>query len=269
MTENSEHLLGPFIESLKSQRQQVKEPKRPRRVALYARVSTGQSARGLEYQLQCLRAAAEVLDMEVALEVTEIASDAAAIMPKRDALAEQSGKMGLDAIMVTHRGKFGHTLKGLFNTWGTLNRAKVAFISLFEGIDDSTPHGFLVGSLLATIAEHERDSIDQWIAAGFKRAVPRGAKFGRPIIRYDYVEKKIAKALRKNKRQWHFAGLYKICHSAVSAIGQKIKRQQQLWAARLLGCLQPRDHRGNTEKCRPRSAGADAARAQPQASQLL
>ena len=59
----------------------------------------------------------------------------------------------------------------------------VAFVSLNEGIDCTTPAGKLQLHLLAAIAEFERSRIIERVRAGLARAKAQGKRLGRPRIK--------------------------------------------------------------------------------------
>jgi DNA invertase Pin-like site-specific DNA recombinase len=56
----------------------------------------------------------------------------------------------------------------------------VAFVSLAEGIDATTPAGKLQMHILGAIAEFERDRIRERVLAGIRRARNEGKRLGRP-----------------------------------------------------------------------------------------
>lgn len=56
----------------------------------------------------------------------------------------------------------------------------VAFVSLAEGIDATTPAGKLQLHILGAIAEFERERIRERVLAGLVRAKAQGVKLGRP-----------------------------------------------------------------------------------------
>ena len=59
----------------------------------------------------------------------------------------------------------------------------VAFVSLAEGIDATTPAGKLQMHILGAIAEFERGRIRERVLAGLKRARAQGKRLGRPKSR--------------------------------------------------------------------------------------
>lgn len=56
----------------------------------------------------------------------------------------------------------------------------VAFVSLAEGIDATTPAGRLQMQTLGAIAEFERERIRERVLAGLQRARAQGKRLGRP-----------------------------------------------------------------------------------------
>jgi DNA invertase Pin-like site-specific DNA recombinase len=61
----------------------------------------------------------------------------------------------------------------------------VAFVSLAEGIDATTPAGKLQMHILGAIAEFERGRIVERVRAGLARAKAQGTRLGRPRRRID------------------------------------------------------------------------------------
>jgi len=61
----------------------------------------------------------------------------------------------------------------------------VAFVSLAEGIDATTPAGKLQMHILGAIAEFERERIRERVLAGLQRARSQGVRLGRPRRRID------------------------------------------------------------------------------------
>ncbi len=59
----------------------------------------------------------------------------------------------------------------------------VAFVSLAEGIDATTPADKLQMHILGAIAEFERERIRERVLAGLQRARTQGTRLGRPLAR--------------------------------------------------------------------------------------
>ena len=76
--------------------------------------------------------------------------------------------------------RLGRNLRHLILLLDDLQALGVAFISLQEGIDATTPAGRLQLHLLGTIAEFERARIAERVKAGLERARAQGTTLGRP-----------------------------------------------------------------------------------------
>jgi DNA invertase Pin-like site-specific DNA recombinase len=61
-----------------------------------------------------------------------------------------------------------------------LQHVGVAFVSMGEGIDCTTPAGKLQLHILAALAEFERERIRERVMAGLQRAKRQGKRLGRP-----------------------------------------------------------------------------------------
>ncbi len=78
--------------------------------------------------------------------------------------------------------RLGRSLRHLIETVADLERRSVAFVSLTEQIDTSTPGGKLVFHLFGALAEFERDLIRERTLAGLAAARARGRTGGRPTV---------------------------------------------------------------------------------------
>ncbi len=84
--------------------------------------------------------------------------------------------------MVWRLDRLGRSLRHLMETVADLERRGVAFQSLTEFIDTSTPGGKLVFHLFGALAEFERDLIRERTLAGLAAARARGRHGGRPSV---------------------------------------------------------------------------------------
>src|SRR6185295_11955797 len=73
----------------------------------------------------------------------------------------------------------GRNLRHLILLLDELHALGVAFVSLAEGIDATTPAGRLQLHVLGAIAEFERARIQERVKAGLARARAQGRKLGR------------------------------------------------------------------------------------------
>jgi len=79
--------------------------------------------------------------------------------------------------------RLGRNLKHLITLLDELQALGVAFVSLAEGIDATTPAGKLQMHILGAIAEFERERIRERVLAGLQRARAQGKRQGRPKAR--------------------------------------------------------------------------------------
>ena len=96
--------------------------------------------------------------------------------PALDELLEQA-RPG-DTVVVWRLDRLGRSLRHLLETVTELERRGVAFISVTENIDTSTPGGRLVFHLFGALAEFERDLIRERTQAGLAAARARGRRGG-------------------------------------------------------------------------------------------
>ena len=75
----------------------------------------------------------------------------------------------------------------------------MAFISLKDNLDLSTPSGRLMFQIIGAMAEFERALIQERVRAGLRNARAKGKQLGRPRVIVDVY--KIA-ALRTQGRSW-------------------------------------------------------------------
>lgn len=150
------------------------------RVALYARVSTlnGQHP---EMQLHELREYAAHRGWQIAGEyVDEGVSGSKESRPALNRLMVDARQRRLDTVLVWKLDRFGRSLKHLVNNLADLESLGVAFVSIRDNIDLTTPSGRLMLHLIAAMAEFERALIQERVRAGLQNAKRKGKRLGRP-----------------------------------------------------------------------------------------
>jgi DNA invertase Pin-like site-specific DNA recombinase len=150
------------------------------RVALYTRVST-HDQQTLPLQQQALREYASRRGWDVVREVSEIASGAAGIKrPKRDALLQAAKRRQVDAILVWRLDRWGRSVADLVNSLAELEAVGVAFVSVTEALDLTTPAGRAMAAMVAVFAQFEREILKERVKAGIAQAKAKGKSMGRP-----------------------------------------------------------------------------------------
>ena len=150
------------------------------RVALYARVSTlnGQHP---EMQLAELREHASRRGWEVVGQyVDEGVSGSKESRPELNRLMADAHRRQFDIVLVWKIDRFGRSLKHLVNALADLDAYGVAFASLKDNLDLSTPSGRLMFQIIGAMAEFVRAIIQERVRAGLLNARRNGKKLGRP-----------------------------------------------------------------------------------------
>lgn len=149
------------------------------RVALYCRVSTREQT--IENQILPLREYAKSRGWTV----VEIFSDAGVSgakdhRPALNRMMEAARKRRIDRVMVARLDRLGRSVRHLLHTLEEFRVLGVQFCSLAESMDTATPVGKMTFTLIATVAEFERELIRERIFAGLRRARAQGKRLGRP-----------------------------------------------------------------------------------------
>jgi DNA invertase Pin-like site-specific DNA recombinase len=92
-----------------------------------------------------------------------------------------------DIVVVTKLDRLGRSTRELLELIDRIDKAGASFCSLGDPLwDTSTNQGRLLSTLLAAIADFERDLIRERTGEGRKRAMAAGVKFGRKRKLSDY-----------------------------------------------------------------------------------
>jgi len=150
----------------------------PTRAAIYARVSTFDQEP--ENQLAELRRYVEARGWTAKEYTDRGVSGAKDRRPALDQLVADARRRRFDALVCWRLDRLGRNLKHLVGLLDDLQALGVAFVSLAEGIDATTPAGRLQMHILGAIAEFERARIAERVRAGLARARAQGKRLGRP-----------------------------------------------------------------------------------------
>jgi DNA invertase Pin-like site-specific DNA recombinase len=156
------------------------------RAAIYARVSTLEQEP--ENQLQELRRYCAARAWSAKEYVDAGVSGSKDRRPALDQLLTDAKRRKFDVLVCWRLDRLGRNLRHLILLLDELNALGVAFVSLAEGIDATTPAGRLQLHVLGAIAEFERDRIRERVVAGLQRARMQGKRLGRPRTRPATVE---------------------------------------------------------------------------------
>lgn len=148
------------------------------RVGIYARVSTIDQ-QTLPMQIEQMKEYIKNRGWTLAVEFQEVGSGAKT-RPKREELLRLARRRQIDVVLVWKLDRFGRSLADLITSLNELRDLGVAFISLTESLDFSTPLGRAMAGMLSTFAEFERDIIRERVVAGIANARAKGKPHGRP-----------------------------------------------------------------------------------------
>lgn len=170
---------------------------KPKRVAIYTRISTGDQNADLQKN--------ELTDYCKwrKMEVVEIYSDAMSgskdKRPNLDRLMADARRGKFDVVAVWRFDRFARSTSHLLRALEEFQSLSVDFVSLRESIDTSTPTGKMIFTILGAVAELERSTIRERVIAGQRAAKRRGVRFGRPTVE---VDTDLALKLRKEGLSW-------------------------------------------------------------------
>jgi putative DNA-invertase from lambdoid prophage Rac len=148
------------------------------RAALYCRVSTADQS--CARQERDLAAFATRAGYEVVGTFKETGSGVKADRIERRKVMALAQRREIDAVLVTELSRWGRSTTDLLATLTELEARRVSVIALNGmAFDLATPHGRMVATVLAGVAEFERELAQERIRSGIAAAKARGKKLGR------------------------------------------------------------------------------------------
>jgi DNA invertase Pin-like site-specific DNA recombinase len=174
------------------------------RAAVYARVSTVGNGQNPEMQLRDFSEYCKRREWILAGDYVDIGiSGAKDRRPELDRLMADAHRRKFDVVVVWSFDRMARSVSHLLHALETFNALGIAFVSLREQIDTSTPAGKMVFTVLGAVAELERSLIAERVRAGLRNARARGKRLGRPRLAVD--ASKIA-AMRERGASWRAVG---------------------------------------------------------------
>jgi DNA invertase Pin-like site-specific DNA recombinase len=175
----------------------------------YARVST--QDQDLSGQIETLKAAGAT---------TIYREKVSGVRADRPQLAKLMAKIAAgDVVVVTKLDRLGRSTRELLELMERISAAGAAFRSLGDPPWDTTSsQGKLLRTLLAAIAEFERDLIRERTGDGRKRAMAAGVKFGRKPKLSDYQRAEAIKRRTAGERLADIAKSYAVDISMISRL---------------------------------------------------
>ena len=178
----------------------------------YARVST----REQDYAAQV----AELMAAGAAKVYREKASGAQA--DNRAELMKLIGRLEAnDVLLVTRLDRLARSTRDLLNIIDGISQRGASFKSLRETwADTSNAHGRLMLTILAGLAEFERELIKARCGEGIRDAKDRGVRFGRPRKLSPYQRDEALQRLTAGETQANIARSYGVDGSTISRLQQ-------------------------------------------------
>jgi putative DNA-invertase from lambdoid prophage Rac len=148
------------------------------RAALYCRVSTAdQSCERQERDLAAFAARSGYAVVDV---FRETGSGARVDRAERRKVMALAQRREIDVMLVTELSRWGRSTLDLLHTLQELEARRVSVIAMSGlAFDLSTPYGRMLATVIAGIAEFERELIRERVRSGMAAAKARGKKLGR------------------------------------------------------------------------------------------
>ena len=167
---------------------------RPKRVAVYARVSTGDQS--VDLQLRDLRDYVERQGWEATEFVDEGVSGRKQSRPALDRLMKEARRKRFDVVLVWRFDRFARSTKHLVTALEEFRCLGVDFVSHQEALDTSTPMGAAMFTIISAMAQLEVDILRERTKAGMEAARRRGKQIGGKRLDLDPGE---VRRLREEK----------------------------------------------------------------------
>lgn len=161
-------------------------PSKTTRAALYARVSTTGHGQDVGLQVAELEQVAAQRGWDVVgVFSDEGVSGATESRPALDQLMNAARRGKLDVVAVWRLDRFARSTRHLLASLEEFRVLGVAFVSIREQVDFTTPVGKVMFTLIAAISEFEQCLIRERVIAGVRRAQAKGKHCGRPRVELD------------------------------------------------------------------------------------
>jgi DNA invertase Pin-like site-specific DNA recombinase len=167
----------------------------------------------------------------------ETASGSKDQRPERKKVLALAQKRQIDVILVTELTRWGRSTIDLVQTIHDLQRWNVSLLAQ-SGLqfEVSTPQGKLIASLMATLAEFERDLLRERIRSGIAAAKARGKIFGRQLgdrPKSDRLAPQVQSLLEEGMSYRSIAEVLKISKNTVMGIVHRSREQIEVDSGRI------------------------------------
>ena len=175
----------------------------------YARVSTVNGGQDPEMQLRELREYVVNRGWTAVGEFVDRISGSKDSRPALTRFMADVHQRKCDVVLVWKLDRWGRSLRHLVNSMAELEARGVAFISLRDNLDLTTPAGRLMFQVIGAMAEFERSLIQERVKAGLRNAKAKGTRLGRPQVIVDSARIGLLARGASRGETWHVSSAYR------------------------------------------------------------
>jgi putative DNA-invertase from lambdoid prophage Rac len=196
------------------------------KAVIYARVST--SDQSCERQIGELANFAERGDFEIVGVFKETASGTKSNRAARNQIMDLAQARRIDAVLVTELSRWGRSTQDLLQTLEQLAGWNVS-INAMSGMtfELRTPHGRMMATMLAGIAQFERDLLSERVKSGLAAAKARGKKLGRQKGQRPKSDRLAPKVLEMIDEGRSYRWIARDLAISKNTVGDIVKRHRQ------------------------------------------
>lgn len=172
-----------------------------------------------------LTAFAERGGYEVIEVFKETASGTKANRAERNRIIDLAQARKIDAILVSELSRWGRSTQDLLDTLNRLAGWKVSVVAM-SGMtfELDTPHGRMMATMLAGIAQFERDLLSERVKSGLAAARARGKKLGRQPGQRPKADKLASKVMALIEEGRSYRWIARDLGISKNTVGEIVKR---------------------------------------------
>jgi putative DNA-invertase from lambdoid prophage Rac len=196
------------------------------KAAIYARVST--SDQSCERQIDEITRFVERGDFEIVGIFKETAPGTKSNRVARNQIMDLAQARKIDAVLVTELSRWGRSTQDLLETMDRLAGWNVSVIAM-SGMtfELNTPHGRMMATMLAGIAQFERDLLSERVKSGLAAAKARGKKLGRQKGQRPKSDRLAPKVLELIEEGRSYRWIARDLAISKNTVGDIVKRHRQ------------------------------------------
>lgn len=185
---------------------------RKAKAVAYVRVSTAEQARegwSLTAQRKRVRGYCEARGWRLSKVYADEGVSSAARRPAFEAMVDDVLADGIEVIVAMKLDRLGRSAAGLLSLYERLESKGAHIVTIEDGIDTSTANGRLMRTILAALAEWERDVKRDRTRNGVREAMGEGKRVGQPPFGYtvkdghltkDNTEQRVLSMIQKRRQ---------------------------------------------------------------------